>query len=113
MSSRPLASVLASLKEPDPPVPPSSLGTLIGKSALLNFAIVATSLPVLILSGGKTALYPALAVMLAISIVLWAATFACFAFLSLVRIFRLQANSVRRRPARWAGLADESLDPPG
>ena len=98
MGPRPLASVLASLEEQVPPEPTTRLGTLIAKSALLNFVIVVTSLPVLVLSGGKAALYPALAVMLAISIVLWAATYAAFTFVALARIFRFQAGRASRRP---------------
>jgi hypothetical protein len=91
-----------------------SLRSIVRKSALLNLAIVVTSFPVLVMAGGPNAAVPALLLMAAISIVIWAATFALFPFISLAAIFRTPVSPVAKpqaqHPAAESGLADRWLD---
>lgn len=96
--------------------PRMSLRSVIRKSALLNVTVILTSFPVLVLAGGPRAILPALAVMIGISFIIWAATYAVFSFVSLARIFRiLSSGDVRyhsARPRGQAGVADRWLDGP-
>jgi hypothetical protein len=59
---------------------------------------------------------PVLAIMTGISIVIWAATFTVFSFVSLARIFATPVSSVGRRElprrAEQTGVADRWLDGP-
>jgi hypothetical protein len=93
-----------------------SLRSIIRKSALLNLAIVVTSFPVLVMAGGPNAAVPALALMAGISVLIWAATFALFPFVSLAAIFRTPVSSlekpVSQLPRAESGLADRWLDEP-
>jgi hypothetical protein len=92
---------------------PSLRGT-IRKSALLNVAVVLTSLPVLVFAGGPRAIIPSLAIMAGISFLIWSATFAVFSFVSLARIFLTPVltgkprDSIDRR--KQSGVADPWLD---
>jgi len=96
--------------------PALSLQRVVRKSALLNLVIVLTSCPVLLIAGGPKAVYPALAIMAGISVVIWTATFALFFFASLPRIFRTPASRMALRdptlPSEEAGVADRWVDGP-
>ncbi len=96
--------------------PPPSLRRTVGKSALLNLAIVVTSLPVLVLAGGPRAIIPALVIVAGISFLIWTATFALFSFVSLARILWTPVSSATGRdsPAsrKDSGVADRWLDGP-
>jgi hypothetical protein len=98
----------------EPPAP--SLRSIVRKSALLNLVIVLTSFPVLVFEGGPKAVVPTLEIMAGISVVIWTATFALFSLVSLPRIFRTPASSVKRpdphHPTEDAGVADRWLDGP-
>jgi hypothetical protein len=96
--------------------PAPSLRRVVRKSALLNFVIVATSCPVLISAGGPKAVYPTVAIMAGISVLIWTATFALFSFASFPRIFRAPVSRLTQGdsslPAEAAGIADRWLDGP-
>jgi hypothetical protein len=96
--------------------PPLSLGRLVRKSALLNAGIVLSALPMAALMGGPGALGPTGVLLAAVSVFLWAATFAAFSAMSLSRIFRQQASTAARRPSRRPGgrdgVADRWMDGP-
>ena len=64
-----------------------SLRSVVYKSALLNLTIIVTSFPVLAFAGGPPAVVPTLAIMVGVSILIWAVTFTLFSFVSLARIF--------------------------
>jgi hypothetical protein len=97
--------------------PPSGLRSVVQKSALLNVVIVLTSFPVLVAAGGPRAVVPTLAIMAAITFLIWTATFTLFSFVSIGRIFWMRSPSRRRgkplEPAKEAGVADRWLDGPG
>jgi hypothetical protein len=91
--------------------------TLVQKSALLNLGIVVTALPVLAFAGEPKAVPLLLAILTAISVFIWAATFTVSSFFPLARIFRAQAMSGAkprlRVRAREAGVVpDPWLDDP-
>jgi hypothetical protein len=96
--------------------PAPSLREIIRKSALLNVAVVLTSLPVLVWAGGPRSIVPVLDIMAGISVVIWAATFSVFSFVSLARIYRsTDSSSAGNQIAprrRQAGIADPWLDDP-
>ncbi len=96
--------------------PAPRLRSVVRKSALLNVAIVLTSFPVLVFAGGPQAVVPALAIMTGISVLIWAATFALFSFVSLARLLWAPASSAKPpeppHPSD-AGVADRWLDGPG
>jgi hypothetical protein len=96
--------------------PAPSLRRVVRNSALLNLVIVLTSCPVLVIAGGPNAVYPTLAVMVAISVLIWTTTFALFSFVTLPRLFRTPVSSVNlydpTLPAEEAGVADPWLDGP-
>jgi hypothetical protein len=102
--------VLAASEEP----PALSLRRIVRNSAQLNLVIVLTSCPVLISAGGMKAIYPTLAIMASISVIIWAATFALYSFAALPMIFRLPAPRPAHQelifPAEENGLADPWLD---
>jgi hypothetical protein len=93
-----------------------SLRSIIRKSALLNLAIVVTSFPVLVMAGGPNAAVPAIVLMAGISVLIWAATFALFPFISLAAIFRTPVSSLEKPvpqlPRAESGVADRWLDEP-
>ena len=95
---------------------PASLRRTVRKSALLNVAIILTSLPVLVLSEGPRAILPALAIMAGISFLIWTATFALFSFVSLAQIFWTSALAGKpgntTRTGKVPGLVDRWLDDP-
>jgi hypothetical protein len=97
-----------------PPGP--SLRRIVRKSALLNLMIVLTSCPVLLSAGGLKAVYPTLAIMAGISVLIWTATFAVFSLALLPSIFRLPDPTVIQRdailPAEAPGVDDRWLDAP-
>jgi hypothetical protein len=90
--------------------------TLVQKSALLNLGVVVTALPVLAFAVEPKAVPLILAILTAISVFIWAATFAVSSFVPLARIFRAQAmNGAKPRPrvrAREAGVPDQWMDGP-
>jgi hypothetical protein len=96
--------------------PASSLRRIVRKSALLNLVIVLTSFPVLVLAGGRGAVVPSLAIMAAITFLIWTATFTLFSCVSLARILCTTFSSgTRRKPrdrAKQVGVADRWLDAP-
>jgi hypothetical protein len=104
------------LREAGNESPAPSLRSVVRKSALLNLVIVLTSCPILLTAGGPKAVYPTLAIMAAISIVIWTATFALFSFAVLPRLFCTRArNVVRHTPdpgSEESGVADRWLDGP-
>ena len=73
-----------------------NLRSVVRKSALLNVVIVLTSCPILIFEGGPKAVVVTLEIMVGISIVIWAATFALFSFVTLPRIFRTPVSRLKR-----------------
>jgi hypothetical protein len=91
-----------------------SLRRIVRKSALLNLAIVLTSLPVLVYAGGPRALLPALKIMAGISLIIWAATYAVFSFVSLAHLFwssgRAATGGGAAQRDQQSGLADPWLD---
>ncbi len=97
--------------------PASRFRGIVRKSALLNLVIVLTSLPVLILAGGPRAVVPTLAIMAAITVLVWTATFTLFSCVSIVRLLSAASSSrTRRKPpeaAKATGVADRWLDAPG
>jgi len=96
--------------------PAPSLRRIVRNSALLNLMIVLTSCPVLIFAGGPKAVYPTLAIMAGISVLIWIATFALFSFVSLPRLFRTPVSQLTWRappfPAEESGVPDRWLDGP-
>jgi hypothetical protein len=94
--------------------PAPSLRRIVRKSALLNLAIVLTSLPVLVYAGGPRALLPALKIMAGISLIIWAATYAVFSFVSLAHLFwsagRAAPGDGPAPRDQQGGLADPWLD---
>jgi hypothetical protein len=96
--------------------PPLSLRSLVRRSALLNSGIVLSARPVFAAAGGRNAVIPAVAVLVAVSVVLWAATFAAFSLVSLARILFDQGSAKPRppqgHPDGGGGLADEWSDGP-
>ncbi|MGO9469707.1 MAG: hypothetical protein ACLQVF_36855 [Isosphaeraceae bacterium] len=96
--------------------PAPCLRHIVRNSALLNLVIVLTSCPVLVIAGGPKAVYPTLAAMAGISVLIWTATFALFSFVSLPRLFRRPVSPVilpdPALPAEEAGVADRWLDGP-
>ena len=99
-------------KTPSPP----TLRRTVRKSALLNAAIILTSLPVLVSVGGPRAILPALAIMAMISLLIWSSTFALFSFVSLARIFWAEGHSPAAHGGKpsgsRSGVADRWLDGP-
>jgi hypothetical protein len=93
-----------------------SLRRIVRNSTLLNLVIVLTSCPVLLIAGGGKAVYPTLAIMAAISVLIWTATFALFFFVSLPWLFRTPVSPAMlpdpTLPAEEAGVADRWLDGP-
>jgi hypothetical protein len=87
------------------------------KSALLNVVIVLTAFPVLVAAGGPLAVYPALAIMAGISLLIWTATYTLYFCVALLRLCWTPASSGKRRdrqrPAEQAGVGDRWLDGPG
>jgi hypothetical protein len=96
--------------------PGPSLRRVVRKSALLNLMIVLTSCPVLLSAGGPNAVYPTLAIMAGISVLIWTVTFTLFSFASLPRIFRLPDTPILQHDAAFppeaAGVDDRWLDGP-
>jgi hypothetical protein len=96
--------------------PPLKLISLAWRSALLNLTIVLTAFPVLAFAGGPGAVVPALALMAAISAILWSATLTAFFMMRFVRACTcLSARRAQRSHGRAnAGgvLADRWLDNP-
>lgn len=101
----------------DSPSPAAGMRRIIYKSALLNAVIVLTSFPVLVLAGGPRAVAPTVAIMAAISVLIWSVTLAVISCVSLGRTVRAAfASGAMRKPAvaaRRAGVADRWLDEPG
>jgi hypothetical protein len=97
--------------------PTSRFRGIVRKSALLNLVIVLTSLPVLVPAGGPMAVVPALAIMAAITVVIWTATFILFSCASIGRLLLAASSAGTRRkpphPLNRAGVADRWLDAPG
>ena len=89
---------------------------IVRKSALLNVAIVLTSLPVLLFAGGPQAILPTLAIMVGISFLIWTSTFALFSFVSLAHLFWSPGSSARGRAmpisTSESGVGDRWLDGP-
>jgi hypothetical protein len=96
--------------------PAPSLRRTVRNSALLNVVIVLTSCPVLLIAGGPKAVYPTLAIMVGVSVLIWIATFALFSFVSLPWLFRTPVSPLTlpdpTLPAEEAGVADRWLDGP-
>ena len=96
------------------PVPASGFRGLVRKTALLNLGIILSALAIAASLGRPAAFLIIVVFVPMISIVLWAATFAVSAFVSLSRIFWEQG--VRgRRPRSHTGVGDvgdEWLDGP-
>jgi len=96
--------------------PAPSLRRIVRNSALLNLVIALTSCPVLLIAGGPKSVYPTLAAMAGISVLIWTATFALVWFVSLPRLFRRAVSPVilpdPTLPAEEAGVADRWLDGP-
>jgi hypothetical protein len=90
-----LKPVVVPGKEDESPAP--SLRSIVRKSALLNVVIVLTSAPVLIFEGGPKAVVVTLKIMVGISVLIWAATFALFFLLTLPWIFRTPVSLMTRR----------------
>ena len=97
--------------------PTSGFRGIVRKSALLNVVVVVTSFPVLVAAGGPRAVVPALAVMGAITLTIWTATFALFSCVSIGRLLWTMSSSRTRRkprdPAKRVGVTDRWLDGPG
>lgn len=90
-----------------------SLRRVVLKSALLNLAIVVTSLPPLVFAGGRVALVSILAIMAGITVIVWAATFSVYFFISLAQIFRAPTQHTPRRVAgHRSAVVDPWLDGP-
>jgi hypothetical protein len=90
-----------------------NLKRVLWKSALLNLVIVATALPVITYSAGPKSVVPALAVLAAVSVLVWTSTLAVFSAWSLVWIAWTQARRAARRSARRAesgGVGDPWVD---
>jgi hypothetical protein len=96
--------------------PAPRLRNVVRKSALLNLVIVLTSGPVLLSAGGPEAVYPTLAIMVGITVLIWATTFTLFSFFSLPWLFRALFSALPKRDpgltTEEAGLADPWLDAP-
>jgi hypothetical protein len=96
--------------------PAPSLRCIVRNSALLNVVIVLTSCPVLLIAGGSNAVYPTLAAMAGISVLIWTVTFALFYLASLPRLFRKPVSPVIPPDpillTTEAGVADRWLDGP-
>jgi hypothetical protein len=97
--------------------PPLKLHSLVWRSALLNLVIALTALPVMVFAGGPGAVVPALAVMAAVSALIWVATLTAFFLVSIARMFwRLGVLGFQHPHGRSksnGGLADEWIDGPG
>ena len=97
--------------------PASRFRGIVRKSALLNLVIVLTSFPVLVLAGGPRAVVPTLAIMAAITVLIWTATFTLFSCVSIGRLlWTVSSSGTRRKPperSEAAGVADRWLDGPG
>ncbi|WP_406698074.1 hypothetical protein V5E97_04380 [Singulisphaera sp. Ch08] len=91
--------------------PPKSL-SLAQKSVLLNLGIVVTALPVLSYGGDPRAVLPTLAILAAISVLIWTATFATSSFISVSKIFEAQRTPPQRDPRTEFGVVDEWMDGP-
>jgi hypothetical protein len=89
---------------------------IVRKSALLNVAIVLTSLPVLLFAGGPQAILPTLAIMVGISFLIWTSTFALFSFVSLAHLFWSPTSAATGRAmpisTNESGVGDRWLDGP-
>jgi hypothetical protein len=113
----PFGSDLVPASRPERQSRVSAFRNVIRKSALLNLVIVLTSLPVLLWSGGPNTVGVSLAIMVGISLIIWAFTFAVFTFVSLPRVFRLPEQSGKPRPSARSGqpnaVRDRWLDGPG
>jgi len=112
------SAAIRSVKGRDEDVaPPLKLRSLAWRSALLNLVIALTALPVMIFAGGSGAVVPALAVMAAVSALIWVATLTAFFLVSISRvIWRLGVLGLRHPHGRSkgsSGLADEWIDGPG
>ena len=96
--------------------PAPSLRRIVRNSALLNLVIILISCPVLLIVGGKKAVYPTVAAMVGISLLIWTVTFALFSIISLPRLFRTPVSRLilpdPTLPAEDAGVADRWLDGP-
>jgi hypothetical protein len=93
-----------------------TLRGVVWRSALLNLVIALTSFPVLAWAGGRDAIMPLAIVLGGISLLIWAATFAVYGFVTLVSVFRAPASGrkpLAPRVAASTGLADRWLDGPG
>jgi hypothetical protein len=103
----------ASLQAGPPPSPPS-FRAIVRKTALLNLGMILSGLAMAAYLGRADAAILILVGLM--SVVLWAATFAISAFVTLARIFWMQgARAPRHRTARatsGGGLVDEWLDGP-
>ena len=97
--------------------PPFRFRGIVRKSALLNVVIVLTSFPVLVVAGGPRAVVPAVAIMAAITAMIWTVTFALVSFISIGQlVWTAFSAEARRKPpiaARTAGVGDHWLDGPG
>lgn len=114
---KPASSHLSFAKDPSQKgvriLPAPNLRRLVWKSALLNFGIFLSALPLAWFMGGTKVIAPALGLLLVVSLFVWSATFAISAFLSLCWIFRSQ-NQRRLQPStNGIGVADNWLDGPG
>jgi len=93
------------------------LRSVVRKSALLNVVIVLTAFPVLVAAGGPLAVYPALAIMAGISLLIWTTTYTLYFCVKLPRLFWTPVSAGKRRDrprsADQAGVADRWLDGPG
>ncbi|MHC5541071.1 hypothetical protein ACYOEI_22850 [Singulisphaera rosea] len=94
-------------------LPAPNFRRLVWKSALLNFGIFLSALPLAWFMGGSKAIAPALRLLLVVSLVVWSATFTISAFMSLCWIFRSQRQRRLRASSTGGGVADNWLDGPG
>jgi hypothetical protein len=110
------AAIRAVKAQGDNAIPPLRLRSLAWRSALLNLAIVLTAFPVMAFAGGPRAVVPALAVMAAVSAVLWAVTLTAFFIASFGRALWCLRVRMAQRPYGRLGaagvLADRWLDDP-
>lgn len=85
---------------------------LVIRSALLNLGILATALPVLAFAAGAEGLDAVALVLGGVSLLVWAATFAAYSFISLASLFsRPKGAKPGNDPAPAGGaMADPWLD---
>lgn len=118
MSPTSFSAAIRSVKGQDGnAAPPLKLRNLVWRSALLNLVIALTALPVMVFAGGPGTVVPALAVIAAVSALIWAATFTAYFLVLITRVFwRMGVRGLRHAQGRSkgsGGLADEWIDGPG